>query len=60
MVGWCLDKKSSYFLTEKIMTWTLDHLPSYKFVIRFRELEKMNLSQAPPTILLDVTHPLVR
>ena len=47
--------KSSYLLTKKTMTWTLDPLPSYKFVILSSELERMKLTQPPPTFLLDVT-----
>ena len=38
------------------MPWTLDPLPSYKFVILFSELERMKLTQPPTTFLLDVTY----
>ena len=49
-------QKSSNLLTKKNMTWTLDPLLSYKYVIISRKLEIMNLTQPPPTFLLDVTN----
>ena len=45
-------QKSSYLLSKKTMTFTL----SYKYVILFSKLERMILTQAPPTFLLNVTH----
>ena len=48
-------QKSSYLLTKNI-SWTLDRLLSYKFVILFNELERMLLAHPPPIFLLDVTH----
>ena len=49
-------QKSSFLLTKKTMTCTLDPLLSYKYVILFSKLERMILTQPPPTFLLDVTH----
>ena len=48
-------QKSSYLLSKKTMTFTLDPLLSYKYVILF-SIERMILTQPPPTFLLDVTH----
>ena len=43
------------FSHEKTITLTLDPLLSYKNVILFSELERMILTQPPPSFLLDVT-----
>ena len=47
--------KSSYLLAKKTMTLTLDPLLPYTYVILFCELERMILTQPPPSFLLDVT-----
>ena len=49
-------QKSSYLLNKKNHKMNFDPLLSYKYVILFSKLERMSLTQPPPTFLLDVTH----
>lgn len=49
-----LKKNPSYVLAKKIMIWTLDLLPSYKFFILFIRLEMINLTLSPTTFLYAV------